>query len=297
MATLVLGLAGQALGQAILGPTAFSLFGATLSGAALGGAIGGTIGNLIDNRFLIGGKSRSVQGPRLAEIQLQASQEGAAVPRVYGRARLAGQIIWASRFLETKTTRTQKVGGKGMGGQRVTETDYAYSISLAVGLCEGPIAGIGRIWADGQVLDATGITLRVYQGTEDQAPDATIEAVEGAGNTPAYRGLAYVVFEDLPLDQFGNRVPQLQFEVFHPLEGTDEQALEKLASAVALGPGTGEFLFATEGVYRDLGGGTSAPENVNNSSGRPDFLVSLDQLTQLLPQCLGCHACCVLVWL
>ncbi len=282
MATLVLGLAGQAIGQAIVGPTAFSLFGATLSGAAIGGAIGASLGNLVDSR-LIGGRTIHREGPRLAEISLQASQEGAAIPRLYGRARIAGQIIWAARFLETKTTRTQKVGGKGGGGQRVTESDYAYSLSFAVGLCEGKIAGIGRVWADGKPLDASGITLRVHTGTDDQEADAVIEAVEGAGNAPAYKGLAYVVFEDLALEQFGNRVPQLQFEVFRPLEGDDPESLEKLAQAVALGPGTGEFVLATEPVFRDLGGGNSAPENMNNATGQADFLVSLDQLTALLP--------------
>jgi hypothetical protein len=284
MATLILGTLGQAVGQAILGPTAFSLFGASISGAAIGGAIGSALGSFIDNNYLLKGREITREGPRLASIALQAAEEGAAIPRVYGRARLAGQVIWASRFLETKTTRTQKVGGKGMGGsgQRVTETDYAYAVSFAVGLCEGEIAGIGRIWADGQPLDASGFTVRTYLGTQDQTPDAVIEAIEGSGNAPAYLGLAYVVFEDLPLESFGNRIPQLQFEVFRTL-AAEGPALENLAQAVVLGPGTGEFVYATEPVFRDLGGGRSQAENVNNSSGRADVLVSLDQLQQFLP--------------
>ena len=44
-------------------------------------------------------------------------------------------------------------------------------------------------------------------------PDPLIEAEQGAGRAPAWRGLAYVVFERLPLDDFGNRIPMLQFEV------------------------------------------------------------------------------------
>jgi hypothetical protein len=282
MATLILGTVGQALGQAVLGPTAFSLFGASISGASIGGAIGGLIGGAIDNRLLAREVTR--EGPRLQSIALQGAEEGAAIARIYGRARVAGQVIWASRFLETKTTRTQKVGGKGGGGgaTRVTETDYAYSVSFAVGLCEGPIAGIGRIWADGQVLDASGLTLRVHLGTDDQAPDSGVEAVEGEGAAPAYLGTAYVVFEDLALEAFGNRVPQLQFEVFRPI-AAEGPLLENLARAVVLGPGTGEFLYATQAVFRDLGGGRSQAENMNNSIGRADALVSLDQLQQLLP--------------
>ena len=54
---------------------------------------------------------------------------------------------------------------------------------------------------------------RLYKGTEDQNPDPTIESYEGVGSTPAYRGLAYVVIEDFPLANYGNRIPNFTFEV------------------------------------------------------------------------------------
>ena len=56
------------------------------------------------------------------------------------------------------------------------------------------------------------------------------------GEAPAYRGLAYVVFERLPLADFGNRIPQLSFEIVRPVG-----ALERMARAVTLIPGTTEF--------------------------------------------------------
>ena len=283
MATLVLGLAGQAVGQAVLGSTAISIFGASISGAALGGAIGGAIGQYIDNGLLGAGQSVTREGPRLSEQPLLTSQEGAAVPRVFGRGRVAGQVIWASRYLETVTSRSQTVGGKGGGGQTVTQTEYSYSVSIAVGLCEGPVSGVGRIWADGRLLDMSEITFRLHKGTDDQEADSIIEAIEGSGNAPAYRGLAYIVFEDLPLDQFGNRVPQIQVEVFRALSGTDVDALENRGTAVVLTPGMGEFAYELEAVFRDLGGGRSQAENVNNSNGRADVLVSLDQLEDIFP--------------
>ena len=98
------------------------------------------------------------------------------------------------------------------------------------------IGGVGRIWADGKPLDLTGKTIRVHRGTEDQAADDLIVAKEGAGNSPAYRGLAYVVFERLPLADFGNRIPQLSFEIIRPVG-----ALERMVRAVTLIPGTTEF--------------------------------------------------------
>ena len=86
-------------------------------------------------------------------------------------------------------------------------------------LASRPIAGVGRIWADGNLLRGaggdlkTGGMFRIYTGEHDQDPDPLIAAVEGADRCPAYRGLAYVVFEDLELADFYNRIPALTFEV------------------------------------------------------------------------------------
>jgi hypothetical protein len=67
--------------------------------------------------------------------------------------------------------------------------------------------------ADGfNVADA----IRFYLGTEDQEPDprmlATVDAANGAGSCPAYRGAAYVMLIDIPTEKFGNRVPQVAIE-------------------------------------------------------------------------------------
>ena len=85
---------------------------------------------------------------------------------------------------------------------------YLYYANFAVAIGEGEITGLGRIWADGEEWDLSTITHRVYFGTQDQAPDPFIEAKLGAGETPAYRGTAYIVFERLALEPFGNRLPQ-----------------------------------------------------------------------------------------
>ncbi|MEM7505526.1 MAG: glycoside hydrolase/phage tail family protein [Pseudomonadota bacterium] len=202
--------------------------------------------------------------------------------------RLSGQIIWSSRYLENVRTTTQ--GGKATGGQRVRE--FSYTISFAVGLCEGPIDRVGRIWADGQLLDTQDLTFRLYRGDEDQLPDPKISAVEGDGTAPAYRGLAYIVFEDLPVERFGNRIPQLNFEVFRapPVEvanGDEEQGsrLRDLVRGVALSPGSGEFSLDTEPVQYVFPQGGNQYANVNNSNGVPDILQSLDELDFELPDC------------
>jgi len=242
-------------------------------GGPVGAFIGATIGRAIDNHVIASLSPARQKGPRLEALNLQSSAEGAPMGCVLGRARVVGQVIWAARFLENRTKRS---GGKG--GQRTVE--YDYSLSFAVGLGEGPIDGVGRVWADGQPLDLTGVTMRVHRGTADQTPDPLIEAVEG--EAPAFRSTAYAVFEDLPLGPFGNRAPQLAFEVFRRAPG--EGRLEDLLEGVCLIPGAGEFCLATEAVMRREGLAKTRAENVHHAEGRADLLVSLDQLMVQAPK-------------
>lgn len=62
-----------------------------------------------------------------------------------------------------------------------------------------------------------GGTVSIYFGTETQPVDSELAqqaAMIGAGNVaPAYRGIAYAVFHGLPLQSFGNRIPNFAFEV------------------------------------------------------------------------------------
>lgn len=97
--------------------------------------------------------------------------------------------------------------------------------AFAVALCEGEIARVSRCWANGELLDLSKTNWRLYRGSETQAPDPLIEAIEGSGLAPAYRGLAYIVFEDLNVDAFGSRMPQLSFEVERPA-ARDAERLE-----------------------------------------------------------------------
>ena len=221
--------------------------------------------------------TRNFEGPRLESFHLQTSRDGAPMARVFGRVRLAGQVIWASHVRESSVE--TPVGGKGGGP---TQTDYSYSISFAVGLCEGEISGVERIWANGTVLQSNGLDMRVYRGTEDQMPDPIITATEGA-EAPAFRGTAYLVFEDFPLAEYGNRLPQLNIEVVR--SGARVGRLENLVQSVNLLPGSGEFAYATEVVEEGVRPGETRPLNMNNLSGQADIELALDQLQAQLPNC------------
>jgi hypothetical protein len=164
-----------------------------------------------------------------------------------------------------------------MGGSSgTTETTYSYFANFAVGLCEGPIGAVMRVWADGNPLDLNGVTMRVYTGSETQTADPLIVAKEG--NAPAYRGLAYVVFERLPLENFGNRIPQLSFEAVRPIG-----ELEKMLRAVTLIPGTTELGYATGTVTRNIGPGQSAAENRHVTYAASDVIAALDDLQAQAP--------------
>jgi GTA TIM-barrel-like domain/Putative phage tail protein len=275
MATILLSAAGAAVGAG---------FGGTvlgLSGAVIGRAVGATLGRVIDQK-LLGAGSQAIEVGRIERFRLMGASDGAMIPLVWGRTRIAGQVIWATQFRETATTT-----GGGKGAPKPTTRQFSYTVSLAVALCEGEITRVGRIWADGLEIEKDQLNLRVYRGTETQVSDPKIAAVEGQHNAPAYRGTAYVVIEDLDLSRFGNRLPQFNFEVMRRANSstTNLPDLPGSIRGVALIPGTGEYALATTRVHYAEKPGVYRSANVNSASGKTDFSTSLEQLNEELPDC------------
>ncbi len=270
MATLALSLAGQAVGGLVGGPI----------GATIGRALGALAGSAIDST-LFGEKAAEL---RYADIRLQGSSEGGAVPRLFGWSRLSGNIIWA-RDLEL--LRTETSGAKGFGGGGTSQTEDEVGASFAVAFCEGPVHRLGRIWADGQLLDPAGLTLRFYRGTEDQLPDGLIEATQGVA--PGYRGLCYLVVELLPLSKFGNRIPQLSVEICRVVGD-----LEPDIRAVTVIPGATEFGYDPTPRVRLAGPGASVGENTHVFSHISDWSWSINELTALCPNLK--HVALVVAW-
>jgi hypothetical protein len=219
MAQLAVAAAGAAVG---------SLFGAPQAGWLVGSFIGAAL-------FAGGGQQQKVEGPRLGDLQVQASTYGMGIPQVFGSMRLAGNVIWARPLIEK---RHKQSAGKGGGGQTVVS--YEYFATFAVAFAKGPVDAIRRVWADGKLLVDLSETstqgksfrygehvYRLHLGTETQAPDPVIEMHEGAGNVPGYRGLAYITFDELPLKDFGNRILNITAEIVasgsivHPSQHVD----------------------------------------------------------------------------
>jgi hypothetical protein len=267
MASLLLSFAGSAAGSMLFGPV----------GAVVGRLAGALAGNLIDHA-LLGGGARRLEGPRRGDLDVTTSTEGAPIPRLYGRGRVSGEIIWATQLEEVVSNNSESASGKGFGA-KTASTTYSYFANFAVGLGEGPVAHVARIWADGKLLDLSNVTWRFHPGSDDQAADPLIVAKQGEEATPAYRGLAYGVFERLALENFGNRIPQLSFEVIRPVG-----RLESMVRAVTLIPGATEFGYAPGAVVRVTGPGQSTPENRHVAHAASNAIASLDELQALCPE-------------
>lgn len=228
-------------GQAILtivGTVVGAYFGYPALGAALGSLAGG---------YLFPPQLPTVSGPRLADLTSTSATVGTPIPRGWGTFPAAGCIIWQSDVREV--IEKEEVGGKGSSSQTV-ETPTYYQ-DFAVGLNDGEIQGIRRMWGNGKIVVDRKLRnplnagdsfygraiqqllrsqmefdqMEIYLGTEDQEPSPTMEAALGVGNVPGFRGLAYVVFVNWKCKpEDGNRIPgQWKFELY--TSGLEEQAV------------------------------------------------------------------------
>lgn len=218
-----------------------------MSGSTIGGIVGGVVGAFFGSPqlgyaigSLIGGAidPEEIRGPSIGDAQQQTSQAGVPRPVVYGHpAPFRGNVIDG----EGKARKIEQTES-GKGGPEVTTERFI--LTSAIRICEGPIAGVLRIWRNDQiVLDASpeggfpeyeGATeaerlayiaqvrakgvaaldrITIYLGTEDQLPDPTLEAIHGVGNTPYYRGTAYIVVRDDDVTDMGGACAQWKFEV------------------------------------------------------------------------------------
>lgn len=203
MASIVLSAAGNAVLPGI--------------GGALLGTVGKFAGGIVDQQLGLA-SSRKFVGPRLDNLKMQDSRYGSGIPLLFGRSRVAGQVIWSSDLIET--SHEDSIGGGKGGGGSASSLRYSYSVSVAIAIAHGMVSQLAAVWADGkQIYDGviwkTGLasSISFYAGDDTQQPDAVLQASLGIDNVPAYRGIAYLVFEQMQLADFGNRLPNLTFEV------------------------------------------------------------------------------------
>src|SRR5262245_12437273 len=105
----------------------------------LGAQLGMMVGSIAGALLFPGGEDQ--KGPRLGDLRVGDATYGVPIPILYGTARVSGTMIWTSGIEERSHEESQKGGGP-------TSTTYSYYSSFAIGLCEGPIDSVRKIWLD-----------------------------------------------------------------------------------------------------------------------------------------------------
>ena len=169
--------------------------------------------------FLFRGKSTTSRADMIADFQINTASYGEVVPEILGTTRVSGNIIDYDDFTaheHKSTTRT----GKG-GGSKHTNITYTYTVAAAIALCEGPIAGIGKVWRDKEIYQYPNekIELTLFNGEAAQTPWPYMLSKHPEKALP-YSGLAYMAGV-VDLGERGS-LPQYNFEVYGKLRDTGD---------------------------------------------------------------------------
>lgn len=238
--------AGQAI-LTVVGTVVGTYFGYPQLGFVLGSLAG---------QALFPTQLPGVTGPKLTDGNTTSAQVGDPVVWLFGRDWSAGEVV----FLDAIETVTN-TDHQGKGGPSQDFTTFSYFQSIGLGICEGEDIATGKgrksliaVWENGELKfdireqradeaeDAYAARLEssaeyaqtfvFYEGSEEQLPDPTIEAVRGIGNTPAFRGLCWIMYPGRQLqDKQAQRHPAFRFLV-------DDCTLDFNATKIYLSSGT-----------------------------------------------------------
>jgi len=286
MAVLALGLLGAGLAPA-LG-----------IGANIGWMIGSVVGALL---FPPAGPPATHEaGPRLGDLTMTSSAYGAPRSIGFGTVRIGGNMIWSTGIREQENVETIEAPGKkggmfgGKGGEDSTYTTYTYFSTFAIAFGEGPAIAVTRIWMDGKIAyditgddpstQKTGLRYRLYEGTQTQLQDSLIVADKGVEATPAYRGTVYIVFDDMPLEDYGNRVPNVTAEITYAGAVTRPEVVETYNGLNGTMIYDGEacaYDWERQQLFTTITNGVDdAIARINMASGQTEQIIDSSYLTQ-----------------
>jgi len=211
-------------GLALIG----NIAGSYLIGGPFGAIIGLTIGSLAGS-LLFPPEGKVIEGPRLDDLKVSFSSYGKPIPRIYGKMEVGGNVAWSPGLVEHRVE--EEEGGKG-AGPSVTTITFLYTASFRIIYADAnpnPAQAILRNWADGKLIrDRTGSgptqvfldadvpgnqAIRDFLGESTQLPGPAEQADKGIANVGAYRFQVSQEWEDMPLGDFGNRIPQVTAEI------------------------------------------------------------------------------------
>ena len=224
----------------------------------------------------------------LKDVSLQTSTYNRIIPEVFGKVRIAGNIIWSSEITKTSIYHPQKTT---KNGTQSAYTENLIRCSFAVAICKGKVDAINNIYVNDEPLNLSTYNIKIYYGDEKQKEDPTTQSYLGV-NIPAFKGICYAVFTEFPLEEFGGYIPNLTFDVIRNNDISDENNMENLVKSITLIPGSGEFVYDTktqkkyngnwlDGIFYE----TSKTDILNNHTATEytDAVDSLNDLQNTFP--------------
>jgi hypothetical protein len=270
-----------------------SIFGRAAFSTQTRSFLTGLATDIATDKILHKNKNIFTESGKIENLRLQTRGYGKTIPICYGTVRISGNIIWSTDLAEQTVDSTLRTRKSLTSSIKHRHVEYHYLASFAIALCEGPIRSIDTIWINECKIEPDELNTKLYIGSEDQEPDPLIQKVEGIENTPAFRGLAYVVIEDFDLAPYGNKIPNFAFEVTTEFKHkTKDLNLEELINATVIIPGSGEFVYDTIAQYKtittndDQGAAAihaTSSINVHNNKSKANALLALDQMANNLP--------------
>ena len=167
---------------------------------------------------ILGGGTHASQPPvAIGALNIQQSSYGVPVPLVYGTNRTTGNLVWYSDFNSVQVSTGGGGGGKGGalgggGGKGGGSSQFQYYATMAVGICEGQINGIGTVWVSKQISNMSGQGGTLFNGALNQSPWGYITS-KHPGQDDGYNKLAYAAFQNYSLGT-SSETPQFSFEVY-----------------------------------------------------------------------------------
>ena len=167
----------------------------------------------------MGGKSSTITSAeeRILSLQVQQSSQGLTLPVIYGRTRVAGNLIWYGDFVTIENKTTTRQGGKGGGGVKQVDIAYTYEAAVMLALCEGEIQGVGRIWRDKEKFDSLAqLRLTLMRGGDEQPLWTHLAQAKHQNQALNYSGTAYLCSPNYELTKSA-QIYQHNFEVIGKL--------------------------------------------------------------------------------
>ena len=167
----------------------------------------------------MGGKSSTITSAeeRILSLQVQQSSQGLTLPVIYGRTRVAGNLVWYGDFVTIEHKTTTRQGGKGGGGVTQEDIKYTYEAAVMLALCEGEIQGVGRIWREKEKFDSLAqLRLTLMRGGDEQPLWTHLQQAKHQDQALNYSGTAYLCSPNYELTKSA-QIYQHNFEVIGKL--------------------------------------------------------------------------------